>query len=86
MFKMDSLIFFYSLYALLGTMFLLLNKRLATWGYKLSLLYTSKLSLQEVFIFKLDARNKNSMFTLMRTFTISFGLMLISLSLYMMDF
>jgi len=68
-------------YNFLGLVFIIFNKKLSYYFYNLILYYTDKLKLSEVFIFKVDNTNRNSMFFLTRCFTIFFGVAIILLSL-----
>ncbi len=68
-------------YAIIGGIFILFNKQIAKINYKLVLFYTDKLNLKAVFLFKIDDTNRNSLFFLTRTFTIFFGIALLTASL-----
>ena len=69
-------------YTILGFIFIIFNKKFSYYIYNLILYYTDKLKLSEVFIFKVDNSNRNSMFFLTRSFTILLGIAIISLSLF----
>ncbi len=75
------MLFFYS-YLLLGLSFVIFNKSIGSWVYKLTLLFTDKLNLSELFVFRIDEKNRDSFFFLMRTFSISFGLMIMVFVMY----
>jgi len=79
---MEATTFLFCAYALLGLVFFILNKKITYIIYNLILYFTNKLNLKEVFIFRIDDYNRNSMFFLMRSFTILFGLLLIATSAY----
>ncbi len=70
------------LYIFLGILFVLLNKKISNLLYGLILYFTNKLNIEDLFIFRVDNENRNSMFFLMRSFTILFGISLILISFY----
>lgn len=61
---------------------ILFNRYITDFLYKFTLYLTDKMELKEVFFFKVDHSNRNSMFFLTRTFTIFFGIFLASFSFY----
>jgi len=71
-------------HALIGITLILFSKRITHFTYSLSLYFTGKLNINKVFIFRIDNSNRNSMFFLMRSFTIMFGIFILAGSLYMM--
>ena len=77
-------IIFYG-HALIGLILILFSKRITHFTYSLTLYFTGKLNLDKVFLFKIDDSNRNSMFFLMRSFTIMFGIFILAGSLYMLN-
>ena len=69
-------------YFFLGIVLLILNKYLADLNYKLILYYTNKLNISEIFIFKVNHKNRDSLFFLTRSFVIFFALSLIATTSY----
>jgi hypothetical protein len=83
---MDSINFLLFLYVILGFIFIFLNKKIGAWVYKLTLLFTDKLRMSELFIFRIDSKNRDSFFFLTRSFSILFGISIVVLALYSMNF
>lgn len=73
-------------YAFIGLLLIIFNKYVSEITYNLVLYFTEKLNLTEVFLFKVDETNKNSMFFLTRSFTIALGLIIFSTCVYLMFF
>ncbi len=72
----------FMIYSFFGFLIFLFNKKIAHVLYNLVLYFTNRLHISDVFIFRIDDKNRNSMFFLMRSFTILFGLAIISSCLY----
>ena len=79
---MDTKVWILGTYIFFGFLLLIFNKQISNLNYKLILFYTNKLRLSEIFIFKVDSHNRNSLIFLTRSFTISFGLLIIGTSSY----
>ncbi|MCA9496077.1 MAG: hypothetical protein KC589_03980 [Nanoarchaeota archaeon] len=79
---MDSRTIIFSIYALIGLMLILFNRQISDFNYKLVLYFTNKLNLDQLFLFRVDHKNRDSMRVLTRTSTICFGLLIFSLSIY----
>jgi len=79
---MESRTLILIIYGALGLLLVLLNKKISDLNYKLILFYTNKLRLKDLFIFKVNNQNKNSMRLLTRFFTVTFGFMIFMISLY----
>lgn len=79
---METQFLFFFLYAFFGFILVLCNKQISFFAYKLILLFTDKLQLDEFFIFKVDKNNKNSLIFITRGFTVSFGLSIVAFSIY----
>ena len=73
-------------YGILGTLFILFNKQIGDFNYKIVLYYTDKLRLKDWFIFKVDHKNKNSMYFLTRSFSVIFGISILASSIYHLYF
>lgn len=72
----------FSIYAVVGLCLILFNRQISDFNYKLVLYFTNKLNLDDLFLFKVNHKNRDSMRVLTRTFTITFGLIIFSLSIY----
>ncbi len=83
---MDSRSILYTSYLVIGILLILFNKQIAQINYKLMLYYTDKLNLKDVFIFKVDNTNRNSLFTLTRAFTLILGLFITATCIYFLYF
>lgn len=73
---------FFLIYAVLGFLLLLFNKWITYFFYNLILVFTDKVQIDHLFLFKIDNNNKNSMIFLMRAFIITFSLCILLFSLY----
>lgn len=71
-------------YVLLGLFLIFFNKFIGAWVYKFTLLFTDKLKLSDLFIFRIDSKNKDSFFFLTRSFSIMFGICIIAASFYIL--
>ena len=78
-------IIFYS-YSILGLIMILFNNIISSFFYNLVLYFTDKLNLKELFLFKINRKNKDSLFSLMRSFIIMFGLMILSFCFYFLQY
>lgn len=81
---METSFFFFFLYAFFGFLLVSFYKVIADYLYKLILVYTDKLEVAQLFIFKVDSKNKNSLLFSTRVFTLSFGLAIAMFSAYHM--
>lgn len=81
---MDMKFILFGAYAFIGLLLIIFNKYVSEITYNLVLYFTEKLDLQELFLFKIDETNRNSMFSLMRTFTTLFGILIVTTCLYYM--
>jgi len=79
---MTNIELFFFLYTFFGILLIIFNKDISNVLYNLILYYTDKLKIKELFIFKVDESNRNSMFFLTRAFTVLFGLAIVSACLY----
>lgn len=79
-------IFILGAYAFIGLLMVIFNKYVTKITYNLVLYFTEKMDLSHVFIFKVDDTNRDSMFLLTRTFTVSFGLVIFIVCTYLMFF
>lgn len=79
---MDAKTMIFISYAALGLIFILFNKKISNIIYSLTLYYTEKLRLKDLFLFKVDDNNRNSMYFLTKNITISLGLLIFATSLY----
>ena len=79
---MDTRIVVFIIYSIIGFLLVIFNKFISELFYNLTLYFTEKINLKEVFLFKVDNTNRNSMFFLTRSFTIAFGIMIIASSIY----
>lgn len=73
---MDIITILYGIYVILGLTIALFNKFFALWIYRLILVFTDKLQVSEMFLFKIDNKNKDTFYFLIRSFCILFGLIL----------
>lgn len=81
---MESVVFLRYSYVILGILFIIFNKFIGEWMYKLTLLFTDKLKISELFIFRVDSKNRDSFFFLTRSFSIFFGIFITVLAFYSM--
>lgn len=63
-----------TVYAIVGIFMTVFNKKVGSWNYKLTLLYTDKLNIGEFFLFKINNANRDSFFFLTRAISVSLGL------------
>lgn len=71
-------------YIFLGLFLILFNRFIGAWVYKFTLLFTDKLKISELFIFRIDSKNRDSFFFLTRSFSIMFGICIIGASFYIL--
>ena len=83
---MEGRSIFFLGYAILGLIFILFSKQIGDIYYKLVLYYTDKLNLNDFRMFKIDHKNKNSMYFLARSFSIMFGIFILASSIYHLYF
>lgn len=79
---MTQTVFVFYLYIFLGLFFILFSKMISNFIYNLALMYTDKMNLRDVFLFKIDHSNRDSFFSLARGFTIFLGILVISICIY----
>lgn len=80
---MESRLIIFGLYSIFGFTMILFNFKISNFFNNLVLYFTNKLKIEELFLFKIDDANYDSMFILMKYFTIFFGLFIILFSVYM---
>jgi len=73
-------------YSIFGLLFIIFNKQISDFNYKLVLYFTNKLYLKDFFIFKIDHSHKDSFRFLIRSFTFLFGLFILILTSYYLKF
>ena len=64
-------------YCFLGLLLVLFSKTISNFVYNIILMYTDKMNLKDVFLFKIDHSNRDSFFKLARWFIIFLGSSLI---------
>lgn len=69
-------------YVILGLILIIFNKQINNLYYKFVLFYTDKLNLSDLFVFKVNNRNKGSLMLYSRIFMIVFGIIIVLFSLY----
>ena len=74
------------IYARIGFLMIVFYKKISEIFYNLSLYFTGKMRLKNLFLFKIDKRNRDVLLFWMETFTISFGLFILLSSLYKIYF
>ncbi|MFW6286287.1 MAG: hypothetical protein ACOC16_04165 [Nanoarchaeota archaeon] len=79
---MELIRFIFHFYLLLGILIIIFNGRISSFFYNLVLLYTNQMNLKDIFLFKVNRKNADSLFSVARYFTITLGLMIIVTSLY----
>lgn len=79
---MDPQFLFYYLYAFFGLLLVLFFKKISYIAYNLTLIFTDKLQIDQLFIFKIDNKNKNTLLFIMEAFTLTFGLAIVLFSIY----
>lgn len=71
-------------YVVVGTLLILFSKSISSYIYKMVLVFTNKANLSELFIFKTNKTQRDSFFMLARAFTIIFGLLIATFSIYVL--
>lgn len=72
----------YITYIIFGLILAIFNRFFGLWVYRLTLVFTDKLHISDMFIFRIDKKNRDSFYFLMRSFCILFGLMLSFSAIY----
>jgi hypothetical protein len=81
----DSKVLIFSFYLIVGILILIFNFKFSSFFYNLTLYFTQNLNLSNVYLFKINEKNKDSFFFLMRSFVIIFSLVIISISIYYLN-
>ena len=79
---MDIRTTIYLTYGIMGVLLILFNHKMGEWNYKLALLYTDKLKIQDMFIFRINSKNRDSFFSLTRAISVILGLTFIATAFY----
>jgi hypothetical protein len=74
--------FVFHLYAVLGLLIIIFSRLISNFFYNLVLIYTNKMNLNELFIFKIDRNNKDSFYSVAKCFTIMLGMIILISSIY----
>lgn len=74
------------MYALMGVLVILFNRRISNFFYNLVFMYTNKMNLRDVFIFKIDRNNEDAFYKVARCFTITIGLIIFAVSVFFIYF
>lgn len=77
----EIILYFYTFF---GFLLIIFSRKIANILYNLILYYTNKLKLNDLFIFKVNSKNRNSMFFLTRSFTFLFGVFIVVFSIYIL--
>lgn len=71
------------IYLIFGILMIIFSSKISEFFYKMVLLYTNKMNLKDLFLFKVNNKNRDSLFSLARYITIFIGLVIISTCLYL---
>ncbi len=74
---MDLKLFIFIFYGIIAISLIIFNKYLAKIIYKLILILTNSLNVDDWFLFKIDDQNKNSLLNLARIFLLILGIMIL---------
>lgn len=74
------------IYALFGIFLIIFSSFISNFLYNLVLYYTNKVNLKDFFLFKVNHKNKDSLFSLAKYFTCFFGFFLFLVSVYFLYF
>lgn len=69
-------------YFVLGLLMLIFNQSINKLYYKFVMFYTDKLSINQLFLFKVNHKNKGTILKLTRVFTIAFSSFILLFSAY----
>lgn len=83
---MEPKTFVFVSYAILGALLIIFNKYIAEFIYKLVLYFTDKVNINELFLFKVNNQNKDSLFSLSRAITLILGISIFTYSIYFQYF
>jgi len=73
-------------YIILGIILVLFSKKISSIIYNLVLVLTDKTHVSQLFIFKTDKKNIDALFKVAWLITLTFGLVIVSFSLYILYF
>ena len=79
---MNMIHFIFHMYAFIGLLMIIFSSFISHYLYNLVLVYTNRMDLKDAFLFRVNRKNRDSMFSVARYFTITVGLTIIFTSLY----
>lgn len=78
---MDLTNYLLCFYIIIGVFFVVFYIPISNFFYKLTLLFTNKLRLDNMFLYKIDKTNNDIIYKLARKFTLMLGILIILLTL-----